>query len=324
MLVSAINVLLPVFFVLALGYAAGRAKRFDADQAAGLNELVLDYALPASLFVATVRIPREQLLQDVPFVLALFIAFVGLYVITLTLGRFLFRHSPGAAGLQALSVGFPTATFLGPAILVGLFGQSSDVTVAISAIISSLFLVAPTQVLLEIDRSASDDPSDGSPQAESRPSIGTIVGSAIARTIRTPYVWSPVLGTALVLLGVDVPGAFESMLDLIGQTTSGVATFAAGLTLAAHRIVLNLEVTANTLLKMFVQPALMLALVFVLGIAAPMAHEGIVICALPSAVMPTILSTRYRVYQSEASSTLVFTALLMAVTMPIIILLTGS
>jgi malonate transporter and related proteins len=323
-LASAINVLLPVFFVLALGYAAGRAKWFGAEQAAGLNELVLDYALPASLFVATVRTPREQLLRDVPFVLALFIAFVSLYVVTLTLGRFLFRHSPGTAGLQALSVGFPTATFLGPAILTGLFGPSSDVTVAIAAIISSLFLIAPTQVLLEIDRSAPEDPSEESPQAESRPSIGPIVVSAITKTIRTPYVWSPVLGTALVLLGVDVPGAFESMLDLIGQTTSGVATFAAGLTLAAHRIVLNLEVTANTLLKMFVQPALMLALVFVLGIAAPIAREGIVICALPSAVMPTILSTRYRVYESEASSTLVFTALLMAVTMPIVILLTGS
>lgn len=323
MLASAINVLLPVFFVLALGYAAGRAKRFDADQAAGLNELVLDYALPASLFVATVRTPREQLLQDVPFVLALLIAFVGLYVVTFMLGRFLFRHSPGTAGLQALSVGFPTATFLGPAILAGLFGQSSAVTVAIAAIVSSLFLIAPTQVLLEIDRGAQEDVSKGS-QAEPRSGIGPIVSSAIARTIRTPYVWSPLVGTVLVLVGVDVPEAFENMLDLIGQITSGVATFAAGLTLAAHRIVLNLEVTANAFLKMFVQPALMVALVLVLGIADPIAREGIVVCALPSAVMPTILATRYRVYESEASSTLVFTALLMAVTMPLVILLTGS
>lgn len=323
MLVSAINVLLPVFFVLALGYAAGRAKRFDADQVAGLNELVLDYALPASLFVATVRTPREQLLQDFPFVVALFMAFVSLYAVTLTLGRLLLRHSPGTAGLQALSVGFPTATFLGPAILVGLFGSSSAVTVAIAAIVSSLFLIAPTQVLLEIDRGAQEDASKES-QAGPRPGVGPIVGSALARTIRTPYVWSPLVGTVLVLVGVDVPEAFENMLDLIGQITSGVATFAAGLTLAAHRIVLNLEVTANAFLKMFVQPALMVALVLVLGIADPIAREGIVVCALPSAVMPTILATRYQVYESEASSTLVFTALLMAVTLPLVILLTGS
>ena len=38
---SSITVLLPIFFVLALGYIAGRAKQFNSEQASGLNELVL-------------------------------------------------------------------------------------------------------------------------------------------------------------------------------------------------------------------------------------------------------------------------------------------
>src|SRR5205823_4928593 len=46
MMLTAIAALLPVFFVLGLGYFAGRAKKFDADQVAGLNELVLDFAPP--------------------------------------------------------------------------------------------------------------------------------------------------------------------------------------------------------------------------------------------------------------------------------------
>jgi malonate transporter len=324
MLGAAIGALLPVFFVLVLGYAAGRAKRFDADQAAGLNDLVLGYALPASLFVGTVGTPREQLLQDVTFVLAVFVAFVVPYVVTLALSRLLFHHPPGAAGLQALSVGFPTATFLGPAILAGLFGGTSAITVAIAAVVSSLFLIAPTQVLLELDHGASEDPAKDQQTVSPQPGIGTMVGAASVRALRTPYVWAPLVGTALVLLGVPVPGFFDNMLELIGNTTSGVAIFAAGLTLAAHRIALNVEVTVNTLLKMFAQPILMAILVLALGLAVPTAREGIVICALPSAVMPTILSTRYRVYESEASSTLVFTSLLMLVTIPIVVFLTGG
>jgi predicted permease len=222
-------------------------------------------------------------------------------------------------------VGLPTATFLGPAILAGLFGGTSAITVAIAAVVSSLFLIAPTQVLLlELDHGASEDASKGQQTGSLRPGIGAVVGSTTVRALRAPYVWSPLVGTAIVLLGVHVPGIFDNMLELIGQTTSGVATFAAGLTLAAHRIALNVEVTVNTLLKMFVQPALMAALVLMLGIADPMAREGIVICALPSAVMPTILSTRYRVYESEASSTLVFTSVLMIATIPIVIFLTGN
>ena len=71
---AAIGALLPVFFVLVLCYATDRQKRFDADQAAGLNDLVPGYALPTSLFVGAVRTPREQFLQDATCVLALFIA----------------------------------------------------------------------------------------------------------------------------------------------------------------------------------------------------------------------------------------------------------
>src|SRR5437763_2564675 len=66
MILTALTVLLPVFFVLLLGYFAGRTKKFDADQVAGLNDLVLDYALPAMMFVATVKTPREQLLSEGP------------------------------------------------------------------------------------------------------------------------------------------------------------------------------------------------------------------------------------------------------------------
>jgi predicted permease len=44
-----VSVLLPVLFVMALGFCAGRAKEFDREQLDGLTELVLKYALPALL-----------------------------------------------------------------------------------------------------------------------------------------------------------------------------------------------------------------------------------------------------------------------------------
>lgn len=52
---SSFSVLLPVLFVIALGYVAERTKRFDADQVKGINELVLDFALPAVMFVGIVK-----------------------------------------------------------------------------------------------------------------------------------------------------------------------------------------------------------------------------------------------------------------------------
>ena len=57
--ITAFEVLLPVLFVLALGFWAGRAKKFDSDQVAGINELVLDYAFPA-LFLSRSSEPRAM------------------------------------------------------------------------------------------------------------------------------------------------------------------------------------------------------------------------------------------------------------------------
>src|SRR5258708_39878674 len=66
-----VGALLPVFFVLALGYLAGKRNEFSAAQAAGLSKLPLGFALPASLFVGLTWIPRGLPLQQARLVLAL-------------------------------------------------------------------------------------------------------------------------------------------------------------------------------------------------------------------------------------------------------------
>jgi predicted permease len=67
-----LSAVVPMFFVMALGYLAGWMRDIDNHQVAELNALVMDFALPASLFVAMVQTPRE-----LPLVAAL-VAAVGL------------------------------------------------------------------------------------------------------------------------------------------------------------------------------------------------------------------------------------------------------
>ena len=70
---------------------------------------------------------------------------------------------------------------------------------------------------------------------------------------------------------------------------------------------------------MVAQPLLMVLLVAALKVGYPLAGEGIVVCAIPTAVVAPLLAPRYRIYEVESSSTLVVTALLMIVTLPIAI-----
>jgi malonate transporter len=150
-ILTATTVVLPVFFVLALGYFAGRARKFDPDQVAGLNELVLDYALPAMLFVATVKTPRERLLSEGSYALALLIAIVGLFLVVVLVSTRILHHSLGEAALQANLASYPSVAFFGPPIFQGLFGASSLLSIAFAATLSG---VSNTSQLRDLAQSA--------------------------------------------------------------------------------------------------------------------------------------------------------------------------
>ena len=107
------------------------------------------------------------------------------------------------------------------------------------------------------------------------------------------------------------------MLNLIGQTTSGLALFEAGLILAAHTVRLNWVVAINAGLKSVAQPLLMLIIVLLFGLRNPMASEWTVTVAMPTAVMVPIIASRYKTYQFEAGSVMVLTSILLIVVIPV-------
>jgi malonate transporter and related proteins len=66
MLTIMLDSLVPVFFGMALGYPAGWTRDVDNKHVAELNVLVMDFAAPASMFVAVVQGSRRTLLDELP------------------------------------------------------------------------------------------------------------------------------------------------------------------------------------------------------------------------------------------------------------------
>ena len=315
MLLTSLTVLVPVLFVIALGYWAGRAKKFDSDQVMGINELVLDYAMPAIMFVGITKTTRSELLADIPFLLTIFIALVGFFLLVLFVGMFLLHHSLSEATIQAGLVSFPSVSFMGIPIFRGLFGEAGVFSISAAAVIGMLTVAPLTVVLLEVHAQRS---------SKDAPPLGTLVSNALVTSFKRPMVWGPLLAAVLVLLDIRVPQEIDAMLTLIGSATSGASLFVAGLVIAAYQIKWNREVIANVVGKMIAQPAFVALLVIVLGVREPLAREAILICAIPTAVFAPLLAPRYKAYESEAASTLVLTTLTMVVTFPLAILLTGG
>src|SRR4051812_37763076 len=165
MLITSFSVLLPVLFVMGLGYWAGRTKRFDADQTRGLNELVMTYALPSLMFVAVVTTTRSEMIAEARFLLAVLIAFLGLYIVVALLSTLVLHHSLGVSGLRAFLVTFPSVAFFGVPIFEGLFGEASLLSIASADVLASVTIVPLTVALLEIyaQQAAGSEVKQGSP-----------------------------------------------------------------------------------------------------------------------------------------------------------------
>lgn len=309
MIPVSVVILLPLFFVMGVGYFAGRTKRIDQHQMAGINRVLVDFTLPAVLFTGTVQTPRDELVQHGPLILALLIAYVVVWLVGNLAGRFLFHNDAGASVLQGTAVAFPNTGFMGVPILVGLFGTASVVTVAIATVLGALLFIPIAVIVLElVERRRRHGPATN---------LRRLVLPAFVNAARAPLVWAPILGAVFVLLGISLPSELVAMFNLLGSITAGLAMFAAGLSLSAYRLHLNFEIGFNTILKMVVQPVLMLGLVSVLGITGVLGQEGVIMCALPTPVLATILAMRYESYQSQVSSTFVLTSLVLLVTLPV-------
>lgn len=73
-----ISALLPVFVTLLIGYLAAWRHDEDGKAATALNKMVMTFTLPLSLFAGTVTISRNELVQNLPMMAALFVGLIVL------------------------------------------------------------------------------------------------------------------------------------------------------------------------------------------------------------------------------------------------------
>jgi len=103
MAVTILLALAPIFFILAVGYGAGRLHVVDNRNVDSLNVLVMTFALPAALFVATASAPRSELLEQVPLFVILSLVMLAVHLGWYALARRFWQASKADAALQALS-----------------------------------------------------------------------------------------------------------------------------------------------------------------------------------------------------------------------------
>ena len=221
MLVIMLDALVPVFFGMALGYLGGWTRDVDNKHVAELNALVMDFAVPASMFVTIVQASRRTLLDELPLAANLSISMLILYLVTYVMARRGFGADPGEASIQALTTSLPNYASAGLPLISALLGADHLVAAAVAIACGSIVVSPITLVIL-----------DRTSQTQDERSITASLVSAVTK----PIVLSPILAVAFVLTGIGLSDPLTRSFTLMGQVAGGAGLFLTGLILSAQKL----------------------------------------------------------------------------------------
>lgn len=308
-----LNALVPIFAVMGLGYLAGWIRDIDSHNVTELNALVMDFALPASLFVATASTSRTSLLSQWPLLVVFVVSMLALYALSYWMQRRLFGLGSSEASVQTLTIALPNYAAAGLPLIAAVFGATDTIYVALAIASGSIVLSPLTLAILEANKAPAGGPRN----------VGVVL-RAIGRSLRKPIVLAPLAGILFSIIGIPLPQPVSGSLQLIGQAAGGVALFLTGLILSAQRIELGHNVLSGTLLKNVVQTLVAVGLILVLPMDGNTARAALLLCALPSGFFGVLFGLRYGLESHVAGSTLIVSSLASIVTLPVALVLTAG
>ena len=214
---------LPLFFVMLVGYAASYSSRFSGSVEPALNVFVFYVALPALLYKVVAGadisggVPPEFLWGGAAaaLVCAVFIWMVF---------RYLMRMDRARSMAGVLTSSFGNVSYLGIPVVLGVLGPQAGFAAGMGQLIHNVIFMVGFPVVAQMMLPA------GSAHGH-KPSAGRILRTMRNALVYNPVTWAMILGGAVVIWHVQVPSPVNSTVDMLAAAAAPGALFTIGLSL---------------------------------------------------------------------------------------------
>ncbi len=303
--------ILPLFVIIALGFACGALGVFDAPRRSvrTLNRLALYVAFPALVFTSLAS-PQTELPNAPGFYVAHIVAFAAVIIITAAAASAhpTLRRDRGAIVLVTIFgniayLGIPVVTRVFGAEAAGLASLSAGIHVTVTMVFGPLLLLVLT------------------PGAKGALSAASLIG----RVARQPLFWSPILG----LLARRLPmGSRETLVEFIGPIAAAaapVALFMIGLYLFCERRKLRrltISLPFAVLSKLVLYPAVAVGVAALVGATIGLTEIEravfVMMAAMPVAITTFSIGEEFRVGEELAAMAIITSTLLSVAILPLL------
>ncbi len=306
--------IVPIIVVMLAGFIAGKKGAFTGEDAKKFNKVVLDFALPAALFVSIVQASRDMLVKDIKLTIVSTIGIMASFMLVYFVFRYCFKKNTGAdAAVSALISGSPTIGFLGFAVLEPIFGTSPSVALVVAIVGIVVNAIGIPVGLSLMNASLAKQNPNAKKESAWKP---------VLKALSQPVAWAPILAVVWVLVGIPWPKELSPSFDLIAKANASMAVFSAGITLSAIKFSINTQVILGSIMKMIVMPAIVLAIALAFHMDPLNVKMLVVASALPPAFSGIIIADEYNTYVATGTSSLTLSVILFVGFCPLWIWLT--
>ena len=306
-MIDVLNLSLPYFGLILIGFACGKFRKLPESGLAWLNFFLLYVALPALFFRTLARTPFEEL-NNLPFVVATTCATALAFILAAVLAYVVRRGRAREAVMAGLAGGYGNIGYMGPGLALATFGPQAAVPVALIFCFDNILLFSFVPLLM------------GLSETVRRPLLPTIA-NVVRQIVFHPLIVASWLGALAAALQFDPPVAVDRTLAFLQNAAAPVALFALGVTVALRPFDrVPWEVPGVVAVKLLVHPLLAIAMLTVLGpFDTQWVATALLMASLPPALNAFVIARQYDAWVEAASTAVLLGTLVSVLTLTTII-----
>ncbi|HVQ67624.1 MAG TPA: AEC family transporter [Bradyrhizobium sp.] len=288
-MVDILNLALPYFGLIFIGFACGKTRGLPESGLAWMNFFLLYVSLPALLFRIMSETPFSEL-NNPPFLIATTLATVSAFVLAMVAGRIIGDLSLRKATMAGLAGAYGNIGYMGPGLALAVLGAKAAAPTALIFCCDSIFLFTIVPLLMALtDRE--------------HPSFLHAIGLAARQIVLNPLIMSAVLGALVAAFHIPLPTALDRTLLFLQNAAAPTALFVLGVTVALRPFDrVPWEVPGVIAIKLLIHPLIVFGLMLLFGpFAQPWAATAVLMAALPPALNVFVIARQNNTWIEPAS-----------------------
>ncbi|WAP69719.1 AEC family transporter [Jiella pelagia] len=312
---TTLDVIVPIFSLIALGYAAARFGLLSDTVGDGLARFVFVVAVPVLLFrtLATMSFGGAN-------PVFLWLAYFGGVAAAWTLGTLAVRRFLGAdhrtGVIAGISSSFANTVFVAIPTLQRAYGDAGlEPLLIIISIHLPVMMIAST---LLVERAAALDARDGADLARDPVPPLKMARRMAVNLVTNPIVVGIVIGLCWRALSLPLEGPIDEVTRLLGGTAGGLALFSLGMSLTRYGLRGDLPAACLIAgLSLVVMPLCVWLFAREVGLPPLWLKGAVITAAAPAGINAYLFATYFRAGEKLAATTILISTIASVVTLTV-------